>query len=112
MIPTLRYAGERVVVMGLGKSGQSAAESLRASGADVRVWDDQAAQLASATARGFSAFDGDNPDFDNVRGARVEPRRTAHIPQTSCHSRACACSRHAACLRCGSAFGNRKRTPQ
>jgi UDP-N-acetylmuramoylalanine--D-glutamate ligase len=73
MIPTLRYAGERVVVMGLGKSGQSAAESLRASGADVRVWDDQAAQLASATARGFSAFDGANPDFDNVRALVWSP---------------------------------------
>ena len=49
MVPTFRYAGEKVVVMGLGKSGLSAAASLRASGADVAVWDDQPASLAQGT---------------------------------------------------------------
>ncbi len=58
MVPTFRYAGEKVVVMGLGKSGLSAAASLRASGADVAVWDDQPASLAQGTARGFRTFEG------------------------------------------------------
>ena len=57
MVPTFRYAGEKVVVMGLGKSGLSAAASLRASGADVAVWDDQPLNLAQGTAKGYRAFD-------------------------------------------------------
>ncbi len=73
MIPTLRYAGERVVVMGLGKSGLSAAESLRAGGADVRVWDDQPTQLANITARGFTAFDGVRSDFSGTRALVWSP---------------------------------------
>ncbi|MEQ9447995.1 MAG: Mur ligase family protein, partial [Rhodospirillaceae bacterium] len=73
MIPTPQYAGERVVVMGLGKSGLSAAEALRASGADVRVWDDQPAQLEKSVARGFTAFDGAHPDFDGVRALIWSP---------------------------------------
>ena len=73
MIPTLQYAGKRVVVMGLGKSGQSAAASLRASGADVLVWDDQPTLLASITANGFGVFDGNDPDFSNVRALVWSP---------------------------------------
>ncbi len=73
MIPALRYAGDRVVVMGLGKSGLSAAESLRAGGADVRVWDDQPMQLAQVTARGFIAFDGVQTDFSGMRALVWSP---------------------------------------
>jgi UDP-N-acetylmuramoylalanine--D-glutamate ligase len=58
MVPTLRYAGERVVVMGLGKSGLSAAAALRASGAKVEVWDDKPQALVNGQASGFAAFDG------------------------------------------------------
>ncbi len=67
MVPTYRYAGEKVVVMGLGKSGLSAAASLRASGADVAVWDDQPASLAQGTAKGFRAFDGVAAPLSGVR---------------------------------------------
>ncbi len=67
MVPTLRYAGERVVVMGLGKSGLSAATSLRASGADVRVWDDKTSSLAEGAARGFRALDQGGQNLDGVR---------------------------------------------
>ena len=66
MVPTLRYAGERVVVMGLGKSGLSAAASLRASGANVEVWDDKAASLNEGKAKGFTAFDGAAMDLSGV----------------------------------------------
>jgi UDP-N-acetylmuramoylalanine--D-glutamate ligase len=73
MVPTLRYAGERVVVMGLGKSGLSAAASLRASGANVEVWDDKAESLAEGTARGFTAFDGQAMDLTGVRAVVWSP---------------------------------------
>ena len=81
MVPTLRYAGERVVVMGLGKSGLSAASSLRASGADVRVWDDKAAPLAVGAARGFRALDDGGLDLAGVRAVVWSPG----VPHTFPH---------------------------
>jgi UDP-N-acetylmuramoylalanine--D-glutamate ligase len=57
MVPTPQYAGAKVVVMGLGKSGLSAATSLRASGADVRVWDDKEAAVNDMVAKGFDKLD-------------------------------------------------------
>ena len=57
MVPTPQYAGAKVVVMGLGKSGLSAATSLRASGADVHVWDDKDAVVNDMVAKGFHKLD-------------------------------------------------------
>ena len=71
MVPTFRYAGEKVVVMGLGKSGLSAAASLRASGADVTVWDDQPTSLAQGTAKGFRIFDGTGDGAAPLAGVRA-----------------------------------------
>ncbi len=42
MIPLPQYQGKKTAVLGLGKSGLAAAAALRASGADVAVWDDKA----------------------------------------------------------------------
>ena len=73
MVPTPQYAGERVVVMGLGKSGLSAAASLRAGGAKVEVWDDTAASLNDATSKGFAAFDGKSMNLNGVRAIIWSP---------------------------------------
>ncbi len=81
MVPTYRYAGEKVVVMGLGKSGLSAAASLRASGADVAVWDDQPASLAQGTAKGFRAFDGAAAPLSDVRAVVWSPGIPHTFPQ-------------------------------
>ncbi len=80
MVPTFRYAGEKVVVMGLGKSGLSAAASLRASGADVAVWDDQPASLAQGAAKGFRTFDGAAP-LSGVRAVVWSPGIPHTYPQ-------------------------------
>ena len=95
MVPTPQYAGERVVVMGLGKSGLSAAASLRAGGAKVEVWDDKAASLSDATSMGFAAFDGTSMNLKDVRAIIWSPgiphgfpkahalsvkARTEHVP--------------------------------
>jgi UDP-N-acetylmuramoylalanine--D-glutamate ligase len=66
MIPVTRFDGQTVAVLGLGRSGLSAARALRAGGADVVVWDDTEAARGAAEAEGFSvrpmshakAFDG------------------------------------------------------
>jgi len=49
--------GKTVAVMGLGKSGTSAARALAASGASVWVWDDNAAARAQAEADGLVVVD-------------------------------------------------------
>jgi len=81
MVPTPRYAGERVLVMGLGKSGLSAAASLRASGAAVQVWDDKPAQVQEGAARGFDTFDGAKMDLDGVRAVVWSPGIPHTLPK-------------------------------
>jgi UDP-N-acetylmuramoylalanine--D-glutamate ligase len=66
-VPVLRYAGDKVVVVGLGKSGLSAAAALKAGGADVRVWDDQAAVREAAAQRGYALLEDDRRALDGVR---------------------------------------------
>ena len=51
MIPVSDFAGHRVLVLGLGRSGLSAARALRAGGAEVLCWDDGAAGAARRPGR-------------------------------------------------------------
>ncbi|NBC31042.1 MAG: UDP-N-acetylmuramoyl-L-alanine--D-glutamate ligase [Alphaproteobacteria bacterium] len=46
-------SGERVAVLGLGKSGLAAARALHEAGAAVRAWDDKAAARTAAEAAGI-----------------------------------------------------------
>ncbi len=57
MIPARGFAGARVGVLGLGRSGIAAARSLRAGGADPVVWDDGAAARDAAAQEGFAPVD-------------------------------------------------------
>lgn len=57
MIPVRGYAGARVGVLGLGRSGLAAARALRAGGAEPAVWDDGAAARGPAEDEGFAPVD-------------------------------------------------------
>ena len=57
MIPVRGYDGHRVAVLGLGRSGLSAARALRAGGARVVAWDDTEPARAAAEAEGFETAD-------------------------------------------------------
>ena len=57
MIPVRGHEGQRVAVLGLGRSGLSAARALRAGGAEAVVWDDGAEARAKAEAAGFTPVD-------------------------------------------------------
>ncbi|MBM2577461.1 UDP-N-acetylmuramoyl-L-alanine--D-glutamate ligase [Jannaschia sp. Os4] len=57
MIPVRGLAGAKVAVLGLGRSGLTAARALRAGGADVVAWDDGAAGRDAAEAEGFATAD-------------------------------------------------------
>ncbi|MFW2542502.1 UDP-N-acetylmuramoyl-L-alanine--D-glutamate ligase [Primorskyibacter sp. 2E107] len=55
MIPVVGFEGHTVAVLGLGRSGLSAARALREGGAEVMVWDDNPAARARAEEEGFEA---------------------------------------------------------
>lgn len=57
MIPVRGYEGAKVAVLGLGRSGLSAARALRAGSAEVLCWDDSAAAREAAEAEGFACAD-------------------------------------------------------
>ena len=69
MIPLNHYRDDNVLVVGFGKSGQSAARALIAGGARVAVWDDDEAKRATAGSDGFEPVDARRADlsvFDEV----------------------------------------------
>lgn len=57
MIPVQGVEGQKIAVLGLGRSGLSAARALRAGGADVAAWDDGAKGREAAEAEGFVLAD-------------------------------------------------------
>jgi UDP-N-acetylmuramoylalanine--D-glutamate ligase len=57
MIPVQGCAGQKVAVLGLGRSGLAAARSLVAGGAEPLLWDDSAEARARAEAEGYATTD-------------------------------------------------------
>ena len=74
MIPVLGLEGARVAVLGLGRSGLSAARALRAGGAEPLCWDDSPAAREKAEAEGFACQPfRDARDFDDIARLIVSP---------------------------------------
>ena len=73
MIPVRGVDGRRVAVLGLGRSGLSAARALAAGGADVLAWDDSAAARAAAEAEGIAVMDLSRTDWAGVSALVVSP---------------------------------------
>ncbi len=57
MIPVTAYRGRKVAVLGLGRSGLTAARALAAGGAQVTGWDDNEAAREAAQALGIALSD-------------------------------------------------------
>lgn len=57
LIETIPLTGPRVAIMGLGRSGMACARSLRASGAELWLWDDNPHRRNQASKQGFSIKD-------------------------------------------------------
>jgi len=65
--------GRTIAVLGLGRSGLSAARALRDSGAVVWVWDDNPAARAVAQGQGFDPVDLSRADWNDVDSLIVSP---------------------------------------
>ncbi|BBK35495.1 UDP-N-acetylmuramoylalanine--D-glutamate ligase [Allostella sp. ATCC 35155] len=73
MIPVREYAGRRVLVLGLARSGLAAARALAAGGSDVAVWDDRPANREAAAAAGFAIADPAGEDWSQVAALVMSP---------------------------------------
>ena len=74
MIVTQGFTGKTVAVLGLGRSGLSAALSLRAGGAHAICWDDNADARAKADAEGLDIVDlRKQGAFEDVASLIVSP---------------------------------------
>src|SRR6056297_2797044 len=82
MIPVRGFEGAVVAVLGLGRSGLSAALALREGGAQVVVWDDTPAARERAEAEGFAIRRLDRAEaFDDVACLVTSPGIAHLYPQ-------------------------------
>lgn len=73
MIPVRGYAGHRVAVLGLGRSGLAAARALAAGGAEPICWDDGPAPREAAAAEGFALADPLKAGLEGAAALIVSP---------------------------------------
>ena len=74
MIPVQGYEGQKVAVLGLGRSGLATAAALRAGGAEPLCWDDSPEGRARAEEAGFACHDLTKPGaFEGVAALITSP---------------------------------------
>ena len=74
MIPVQGVFGQKVAVLGLGRSGLATAHALVAGGAEALLWDDSPEARAEAQAKGFACTDLTRPSaFQGVTALIVSP---------------------------------------
>ena len=74
MIPVVGFQGQRVAILGLGRSGLSAARALRAGGAEALCWDDSPLARVAAEAEDFAIVDLSREGaFEGVAALIVSP---------------------------------------
>lgn len=82
MIPVTGYDGQRVAVLGLGRSGLSAGRALRAGGAHVLAWDDNPEARDAGSEEGFEIKDlSRDGAFDDIACLIVSPGIPHLYPQ-------------------------------
>lgn len=80
MIIAQQVQGRQFAVLGLGRSGLVAAQSLRAGGAEVCVWDDTPSARERAEAAGFAPVDLAKVTWAEMDGLIVSPGIAHHYP--------------------------------
>jgi len=81
VIPVAAFAGRAMAVVGLAKSGISAARSLAAGGAEVWAWDDAAAARAAAHAAGLMVVEPATFDWSRLAAVVLSPGIPLTHPQ-------------------------------
>ncbi|MGN6459862.1 MAG: UDP-N-acetylmuramoyl-L-alanine--D-glutamate ligase, partial [Pseudolabrys sp.] len=73
MIPVTTFAGKTVAVFGLGGSGLATCHALKAGGATVIAFDDNAGKIAQAAEAGFATDDLRTIDWSKVAALILSP---------------------------------------
>lgn len=73
MIPVRAFAGRKVAVFGLGRSGLPSARALKAGGAKAILWDDNEAAREGAKAEGFTVENMAEIDWSDVAALVLAP---------------------------------------
>ena len=73
MFPARSFAGKRVGVFGLARSGTACAEALKLGGAEVLAWDDSAEAVEKARKEGISIGDLKQADFASLDAIVLSP---------------------------------------
>jgi UDP-N-acetylmuramoylalanine--D-glutamate ligase len=73
MIPATSFKGQSVAVFGLGGSGLATARALKAGGAILHCWDDNAAGRDKAQAEGLTVTDLAKADWTNIKALILSP---------------------------------------
>ena len=74
MIPVKGVTGQKIAVLGLGRSGLAAARALREGGAEAICWDDNPAAREAAEGEGFACRELTRQDaFDDIAALIVSP---------------------------------------
>lgn len=66
MIPVKGYSGQKVAVLGLGRTGLTVARALKAGGAEPLLWDDGAEARGRAKTEGFETHDLTRTQWDQI----------------------------------------------
>ncbi|MEC7761794.1 MAG: UDP-N-acetylmuramoyl-L-alanine--D-glutamate ligase [Pseudomonadota bacterium] len=86
MIPVRGYEGEKVAVLGLGRSGLATARALEAGGATALCWDDGAEARARAEEAGLTLHDLTRREaFEGVAALITSPGIPHLYPETNKH---------------------------
>lgn len=73
LIPVKSFAGKRVAIFGLGRSGLSAARALKAGGAEPLLWDDKPQSMLSASKEGFTIENLKVADWSEIDALMLSP---------------------------------------
>ena len=73
MIPVRGFAGKRVAVFGLARTGLAAARALIAGGAQVALWDDKLSSRETAASEGLPVVDLTAADFSDFDALLLSP---------------------------------------
>jgi len=73
MIPVRGFEGRKVAVLGLGRTGLTAARALVAGGAQVALWDENPASRETAAAEGFAVEDLKAADWSDFAALMLSP---------------------------------------
>jgi UDP-N-acetylmuramoylalanine--D-glutamate ligase len=73
VIPISTFADRKVVVFGLGGSGLSSCQALKAGGAEVVACDDDAGRIAAAAAAGFATAELRGLDWSRIAALVLSP---------------------------------------